>query len=41
MVRVVYRDVFWYPIAGERLALLSPAIALKVFDVGVNANTDP
>jgi len=36
MVRKFYRDVFWHPIAGDQLAELSPAIALKVFDVGVN-----
>lgn len=40
MVRLFYRDVFWHPLNGDRLAELSPAIALKVFDTGVNVNTD-
>jgi len=39
MVREFYRNKFWHPIAGDQLAELSPAIALKVFDVGVNVNT--
>ena len=40
MVRELYRNVFWHPIAGDRLAELSPAVAMKVFDVGVNVNAD-
>jgi lysozyme family protein len=40
MVRKFYRDVFWHPNAGDQLAELSPAIALKVFDTAVNVNTD-
>jgi lysozyme family protein len=38
MVREFYRDVFWHPIAGDKLSEQSPAIAMKVFDVAVNVN---
>lgn len=40
MVREFYRYVFWHPIAGDRLAELSPAIALKVFDTAVNVGVE-
>jgi len=40
MVREFYRDVFWNPIAGDQLSELSPAIALQVFDYGVNAGAE-
>ena len=40
MVRAFYRDKFWNPIAGDQLAKLSPAIALKLFDTGVNAGLE-
>jgi lysozyme family protein len=40
MVREFYREKFWHPIAGDRLAELSPAIAMKVFDTGVNVGAE-
>jgi len=37
MVLAFYREKFWDTIAGDHLSQLSPAIAMQVFDYGVNA----
>jgi len=34
-----YKTYFWIPVKGDDLAIISPVLALQVFDMGINAGT--